>query len=96
MKSVLSLVAVLGMMFGSMQVAVADVTAKKVVRNDRVSVNKSVKVVDINPFLQSKRVVRNDRVSYQLPKPEVKKSTTEKKRVIRNDRVVINQLIERS
>lgn len=68
--------------------AMANPSAKKEIRTDRVSVSSNIQQFDINPFTDSKRVVRNDRVSYSHANVE-KKAVVHKKRILRNDRMIV-------
>lgn len=91
MKFCLSSLAVVCFLSGSISVTMANESSHKVVRNDRVSINKSFQPMDINPFVDSKRVIRTDRVSYQLPKVDTETKTIEDKPMIQNDRIIIQK-----
>lgn len=88
MKTLLSVVLSSVVLTATMSSAMAADT-QKVVRNDRVTVNKGIAQYDINPFVDQKRIARNDRVSYNLPK--VEKKAEKKERIVRNDRVIFSK-----
>lgn len=81
MKLFLSLVAVVSISLGSMQVAVANVSEKTGVHKSNVSVDKALSHVEINPFVDRKRADKNERA-----KTEAK--ITDKKRFTREGHVV--------
>ena len=95
MKASLSVVVCSIVLSIMMPSAIACATDKKEIRNDRVSVSKSIPQFDINPFTDSKRVVRNDHISYSHPKVEADQNaettTSQKRRYIRNDHVIITK-----
>ena len=95
MKASLSISVCSLVLFISIPTLASD-TNQKEIRNDRISVSKSIQQFDINPFSDSKRIVRNDHIRYSHPKAETdhkdddaETTIKKKRRYIRNDHVTI-------
>ena len=52
---------------GVLSSAYASTTPHAQLRNDRVSISKTLRQVDSHPFADSKRIMRTDRVTYHHP-----------------------------
>ena len=71
--------------FGHSTYGLAETKTEKVMRNDRVVINKPVVEFDINPFVDRQRILRNDRINYTVVKNS--KKIVKQERIMRNDRV---------
>lgn len=89
MKTWLSVASISLFIMSTAPTAWADVKTEKVMRNDRVIINKPVVEFDINPFVDRQRIMRNDRVNYTVVKNQ--KQFAKQKRIMRNDRISFYQ-----
>lgn len=85
MKMLLSTALMSIVVLGTAPMAWAETKTEKVMRNDRVVINKPVVEFDINPFVDRQRILRNDRINYTVVKNS--KKIVKQERIMRNDRV---------
>lgn len=89
MKSLLSLgLCSIAVSFAMSTAMAESVTSKKMVRNDRVTINLAKVNYDFDTTANFKRIARNDHIVFTKPTNQVDSLAVKKKRVMRNDHVI--------